>query len=147
MVFENNCRTRDGHVIRDVRVLIADDQPEVRSALRLWLEQTPGFSVIGEAADLSELEKNLEGLSVDMVFLDWELPGTEGKNTMNRLRELYPQATIIVLSSLPEARKEAQEAGADLFVSKTEPPEQLLGAISTWLSHNPVHDKACQAGQ
>jgi DNA-binding NarL/FixJ family response regulator len=112
-----------------MRVLLADNQTKVRSALRLLLEQQPGLSVVGEAADAEDLLAQVEATQPDLVLLDWELPDQGGAATVAGLRTAQPGPVVIVLSGRPEARRATLDAGADAFVSKGDPPERLLAAI------------------
>lgn len=111
-------------------ILIADDQPKVRSALRLLLEQEPGLSVIGEIADAQDLLVQAAATCPDLVLLDWELPTHPShSNLIAALRALCPRLRVIALSGRPEARHAALAAGADAFVSKGDPPEGLLAIL------------------
>ena len=56
-------------------VLIAEDQPKVRRALRLLLEQEPGENVVGETAEAKEQLTQVAAGCPDLVLLDWGLPG------------------------------------------------------------------------
>ena len=113
-----------------MRVLLADDQSKVRSALRLLLEQEPELSVVGEATDADELLAQAETVCPDIVLLDWELPGLSRNDVLSTLRARWPRLKVIALSGRPEARQAALDAGADAFVSKGDPPEQLLVAVN-----------------
>jgi len=112
-----------------VRVLIADDQPQVRSALRLLLRQDPDMVVVGEAGDAEEALELAATQAPDLVLLDWELPGQRNGATLAGLRTVQPGLKVIALSGRPEARQAALAAGADVFVSKGDPPEHLLAAV------------------
>ncbi len=123
-----------------MRVFFADDQIKVRSALRLLLEQEPQlFMVAGEAADAQGLLAQAPAVRPDLVLLDWELPGTKpnGHPAVVRsscelsaaLRASCSPLHVVVLSGWPEARQPALDAGADAFVSKGDPPEQLLAVL------------------
>jgi len=112
-----------------MRVLLADNQTKVRSALRLLLEQQPGLSVVGETAEADDLLAQVEATQPDLVLLDWELPDLGGAATLARLRTAQPGLLVIALSGRPEARQAALDAGADAFVSKGDPPERLLAAV------------------
>lgn len=112
-----------------IRVLIADDQPHVRSALLLLLRQEPDVAVVGEADDTEQALELVAGQQPDLVLLDWELPGRGGTGTLDRLQAARPGLLVIALSGRPEARRAALAAGADVFVSKGEPPERLLAAV------------------
>ena len=112
-----------------VRVLVADDQPHVRSALRLLLAQEPGITVVSEAADAEQALRMMVQQRPDLVLLDWELPGQNSVAMLHALRALRPRLRVIALSGRPEARQAALDAGADGFVSKGDPPERLLAAV------------------
>jgi DNA-binding NarL/FixJ family response regulator len=112
-----------------MRVLLADDQAEVRSALRLLLEQEPGLAVVGEAVDAQDLLSQATVAQPDLVLLDWELPGSPAADLLLALRASCPAAKVIALSGRPEALREALAAGIDAFVSKGDPPERLVAAL------------------
>ena len=112
-----------------MRILLADDQPEVRFALRVLLEQQPGLQVTGEAATVRDLLVQIEMACCDLVLLDWDLPDLKLVGSPSALRKDRPHLTVIALSGRPEARRAALAAGADAFVSKADPPERLLEAI------------------
>ncbi|MHB0875684.1 MAG: response regulator [Anaerolineae bacterium] len=111
-----------------MRVLLADDDGQVCSALRLLLEQVPGVVVVGEARDAESLALEMMAAAPDAVLLDWELPGlSPGPHLAALKADGNPR--LVVLSSRPEAQKAALKAGADAFVSKGDPPETLLAAL------------------
>ncbi len=112
------------------RILIADDQPEVRSALRFLLEQQPSIEVIGEIDNNDDLISWLEQTQPDLVLLDWELSGRSSENTIPELRRNYPGVATIVLDSKPQTEKLAIRAGAAGFMGKNEPAEKLLAIIA-----------------
>ena len=112
-----------------MRVLVADDQSHVRSALRLLLAQEPGITVVSEAADVEQALRMAAEQCPDLVLLDWELPGQNSTTLLHALRAVQPGSRVIALSGRPEARQAALDAGADGFVSKGDPPERLLAAV------------------
>lgn len=111
------------------RILLADDDPAICSALRLLLEQEAGLIVVGEAADASSARQHAATLHPDLLLLDWELPGATGAPPLDSLRTDTPGMQIIALTSRLEARPAALAAGADAFVSKGDSPDRLLAAI------------------
>jgi DNA-binding NarL/FixJ family response regulator len=113
-----------------MRILVADNQPKVRRALRVLLEHQPGLEVVGEAVDGEELLAQLESTSPDLVLLHWRLRGWSAADSLSGLREAYPALAVIVLSGHPEVNEASLAAGADAFVSKADPPELLLEAIA-----------------
>ncbi len=113
-----------------IRVLLADDQPSVRSALRLVLEQEPDVDVVGEVAEGEQLLAQVGIARPDLLLLDWELPGLPAADLLAALRALCPGTRVVALSGRPEARGPALETGARAFVSKGDPPERLLAIIA-----------------
>jgi DNA-binding NarL/FixJ family response regulator len=112
-----------------MRILIADDQPKVRFALRVLLERQPEIEVVGEARDAEELLRQAEATLPDLVLLGWELPGLADSDCLPTLRRICPGLFVVALSCRPDMRRSALAAGADAFASKTDPPERLLVAI------------------
>ncbi|MFO7698834.1 MAG: response regulator transcription factor [Anaerolineae bacterium] len=112
-----------------MRILIADSQPKVRRALRVLLEQAGQAQVVGEAADVPGLLAQIESTVADLVLLDARLPGLAMVELLQVLRRACPGVRVVVLSTRPEVGPAALAAGADAFVSKTDPAEHLLAAI------------------
>jgi DNA-binding NarL/FixJ family response regulator len=116
-----------------MRVLLADDQVWLRSALRLLLEHESNLVVVGEVANASAVAAALARLQPDLLLLDWELPELKTTGARQRLitalRSLQPQLYIIALTSDQEGKTASLTADVDAFVSKAEPPTGLLAAI------------------
>lgn len=130
-------------------ILLADDQPQVRSALRLILEQKDGINVTGECSHLEELVETINAAHADLILLDWELPGLEnGKykkesqayrldiTAIDEIKSHNPGIKVIALSGRPEARQAAMDGRADAFVSKADPPETLQAVLDEMLNHS-----------
>jgi DNA-binding NarL/FixJ family response regulator len=97
-------RTNPSGPARDsptVRVLTVDDQARFRGVARDVIEATPGFEVIGEAADGEEALRAVEDLAPSLVLLDVRMPGLDGIEVARRLRAGHP-GTLIVLISIEE---------------------------------------------
>lgn len=116
-----------------MRLLLADDQIKVRSALRLLLEQEPDLQVVGEAADATELLLAVPEKEPDVVLLDWELPGLPAAQLVRLLLYERPFLKIIAMSSRPEVERLALNAGVPAFLSKSESPEFVLLIIHAFL--------------
>ena len=85
------------------------------------------MTVVAEAADAESLLSQVEQTRPELVLLDWGLQEAAG---FSALRRACPQIAVIVLSGQPGAEEAALAAGAYAFVSKADPPEQLLEAIA-----------------
>ena len=109
-----------------LRVLIADDEPSVRSALRLLLQDEPGVSIVSEVGEVGSLMAQLNLYCPDVMLLDWELPTIRPDRLLPALRMHHPALKVIALSGRPEAGPQSFAAGADAFVSKGSAPDELL---------------------
>jgi DNA-binding NarL/FixJ family response regulator len=111
---------------RRVRVLIVDDDPHVRSAVRLLLENERDVSLVADRATADDLAEHVLRSRSEVVLIDWDLhPDAE----LQRLRRLAPRCCVVALSGRPEERLEALQGGAVSFVSKGDAPESLLAVL------------------
>lgn len=120
-----------------MRVLLADNQVRVRSALHMLLKEELNLSIVGEVAEASDLLAQMKLTHPDLVLLDWELPGLSAINSLPALRDTYPGLVVIALSGRPEARWAALTAGVDAFVSKIDPPEHLITTLHSKIVEKP----------
>ena len=122
-----------------LRIIVADGEDKVRSALRLLIEQERSLEIIGEAAEATALLAGVEAHHPDIVLVDWALPGIEAREMVRLLHLLHSDLTIIVLSGRPEMLQAALDSGADTFVSKGDPPDHLLTALRAIYSSGSCH--------
>jgi two-component system invasion response regulator UvrY len=125
---------------KDMRVFIIDDQAQVRSALRKLLKHRLNMQVVGEAVDTHSLWIELEAARPDVLLLDWGVLGSHPDELLPTLRAHYPRLSVIVMSGQPEVRRAALAAGADAFISKTDPPDQLLALLKE-VRHDSVYQE------
>lgn len=114
-----------------MRILLADDESNVRFALQALLERQPGLEIVGGVGNSRELLSQVKAICPDLVLLDWELPDSTAVALLSELREACPDLAVIALSGRPRARRAALAAGADAFVSKVDSPERLLAALQS----------------
>lgn len=106
---------------------MADGQPEVRSALRLLLQDLH-MQVVGDAANWPAVLAQASGTRPDMVLVDWDLIPKGG--SLIELRATCPAAVVIVLISHLDARRQAAlSAGADSFISKSDTPDRVADRL------------------
>lgn len=112
-----------------MRVLLADNDADVRAALRLLLTHDLEMQVVAEVADASDLRTQAQVTRADLLLLDGALLGARASDVIANLRTLSPCPRIVVLSAHPEARTQALAFGADAFVSKADEPAQLVTTL------------------
>jgi DNA-binding NarL/FixJ family response regulator len=112
-----------------IRILLADESAEIRSALRLLLETRLDWELISEARDMQHVLAQVEDSHPACVILDWNLPGRPTRERISVLRALVPKIKVIVINTHPENRDQVLSEGADAFICKTDPPSKLLAAI------------------
>ncbi|MFG3114297.1 response regulator [Streptomyces sp. NPDC048197] len=114
-----------------VRVLLADDQPLVRSGLRVIMADHPDLEVVGEAATGSEAVRLVGDLRPDVVVMDIRMPGMDGIEA-TRLITAGPATTrVLILTTFDEDDHvyDALRAGASGFVVKDMALDDILAAI------------------
>ncbi len=102
-----------------IRVLLADDYPDLRELMRFQLERA-GFVVIGEATDGQEAVDMAKALSPDVIVLDLAMPKMDGLQALPTLRETSPGSKVIVVSGFANGlmADRVLAAGAARFVEK-----------------------------
>ena len=111
------------------RILIAGSRSLTRSALRLLLQETSSFEVVGEAADSEELLAQVQSRHPHVVLLEWGLPGQPGLELLPALQGRNGRPAVIVLSGRPELEGAVREAGAYAFFNLGKPPRRLLATL------------------
>lgn len=111
-----------------LRVVLADDHHLSRQGLRGMLEED-GVAVVGEAAESGEAAALVASLQPDVVVLDLRMPGASPAETIGRIATAAASARVLVLTAEAEDVLEALAAGADGYLLKDSPADELLGAI------------------
>ena len=115
------------------RILVADDHPVVREGLVAMLETQPDFAVVGEADSGAAVVREVAATSPDVVLLDLEMPGGDGVEALERLRERGAAARAIVFTvfDTDERIVDALRAGAAGYLLKGAPRAEIFQAIRT----------------
>ena len=114
-----------------IRVLIADDTPDIRLLLRAALRMYPGFEIVAEAVDGAEAVKLTTEHQPDAVLLDLAMPVKDGLQAIPEIRISSPDTKILVLSGFTatEMRPEALRLGAHAYIEKGSPPDRLIATL------------------
>ena len=114
-----------------ITVLLVDDHPVVIEGLRKVLATANDIDVAGEAYDAAAALDRARSLRPDVILLDLRMPGASGVQATRRLREQGVNSAVIILTSYGDQAyvRQALEAGADGYLLKSTPPEELIAAI------------------
>jgi DNA-binding NarL/FixJ family response regulator len=127
-----------------IRVLVADDQPLVRTGFRMILEERPDLELVGEAANGEEAVALARQLDPDVILMDVRMPGVDGVEATRRLIDADARARILVLTTfdLDEYVYAAIRAGASGFLLKDVEPAELVDAIRVVAAGNSLFGPA-----
>jgi DNA-binding NarL/FixJ family response regulator len=114
---------------RDLRVLVVDDHPMVRTALTATFEDEDGLTVVGECADGSEVVEAAARLRPDVICMDMSMPTMNGVAATEALRAARSDALIVMLTASPAHRSAVAAAGADALVPKSARGDALLRCL------------------
>jgi DNA-binding NarL/FixJ family response regulator len=114
-----------------ITVAIADDQPLVRSGLRMILEGEPDMEVVGEAADGAQAVALVAARTPDVLLLDVQMPARDGLDAMADIAAAGSATRVIMLTTfdLDEYVYRAMRAGASGFLLKDMAGEDIVGAV------------------
>jgi DNA-binding NarL/FixJ family response regulator len=114
-----------------VRILLADEHSLFREAVRLVLESQPDLTVVGEAGDSSQAEREAARSLPDVALLDLDLTGRGTLRATAQIVEGIPGCRVLILVDQedPGTLVEALEAGATGYLSKNCPLSELIHAV------------------
>lgn len=115
-----------------MRIILADHHPNVLLALNTILSEKTRLQVIGQVADANNLIALALDKSPDLVLIDSELPGQPIAQTIAALHLCRPRPVVIAMSSKPELGRKLLQAGADVFVSKTDQVDWLIETLQKY---------------
>jgi two-component system response regulator DesR len=117
-------------MLNTLRILIADDQQRARHSLIAVLATRFQLADTCEAANGMEAVRCVEECKPDIVLMDVRMPEMDGIEATRIIKTESPHTQVIVLSMYLEYQEAALAAGADAFISKGDPPERLLEALT-----------------
>ena len=115
----------------DIRVLIADDHPLVREAIRNAFEQHSDMSVLAEAGDGEAAVKLTEEFKPDVVIIDIVMPKLTGIQATREIRKVSPNTAVLILTSYDDDRYiiGLLESGAAGYLLKSARGQDLVSAV------------------
>jgi DNA-binding NarL/FixJ family response regulator len=123
--------TGAGSQTRPIRIMIADDHPVLREGVAAVIRSQTDLELVGEAVDGNSAVATFRQLLPDITLMDLRMPGCDGVEATAAIRQEFPTARIIVLTTFSgdALATRALRAGAGAYLLKASPSDELLGAI------------------
>jgi len=124
-----------------IGVLIADDHPIVRDGLSAVINDQADMEVVAEAANGNEAVQLAFEIRPDVLLVDLRMPQMSGLEAIRKIREAWPQARVIVLTTYDgdEDIYRALEGGAQAYLLKSTPRAMLLDTIrAVYMGHKRI---------
>jgi two-component system response regulator NreC len=130
-----------------LRILVADDHAIVRQGLTLLIDSQPDMEVVAQAADGKAALERADSVKPDIVVMDISMPGMNGLVATRALKEIQPDAVIVILTRHGDDAylQELLRAGADGYVLKQSAASELLQAIRATAARGQYLDSALTA--
>ena len=117
--------------LNPIRILLCDDHPMIRLALRSTVGMEPNMTIVGEATNGSEAILMFQKYRPDVVLMDINMPIMDGLEAMVTILDDYPEARFILLTNYDSEEDvfRGLEAGAMGYILKDSPQTTLISAI------------------
>jgi PAS domain S-box-containing protein len=114
-----------------LRILLVDDHEILRAGLAALIGEQADLEVIGQAGDGHRAIELARGLGPDVVVMDVAMPTMPGDEAARQIKAIRPQTRIVALSMFeePGVAQRMRDAGAEIYLPKTGPSDDLLAAI------------------
>ena len=126
-----------------MRILLADQHPDIRLALAILLKKEPGAIIVGSVSEVEELTALAKTTQPDIVILDSNRPGNPTEETLTFLHRLDQRPKILLLSNSTAPLPPTYQANIDAIISKNDPPEILRekfrALFATYFCFKPYH--------
>jgi DNA-binding NarL/FixJ family response regulator len=115
------------HSNHKIKVFIADDSLIVREHLVAMLDELAGIETVGQAENVAEAISGIRILQPDVVILDIRMPGGNGIDVLQNIKqdEVAPMVIILTNYPYPGYRQKCLQAGADFFLDKSTEFDQI----------------------
>jgi DNA-binding NarL/FixJ family response regulator len=114
-----------------INILIVEDNETIREGLKILIDGTDNYHCSATFSNCEDMLKKIKKLEFDIMLMDIDLPGMSGIEGIKKVKVLYPDSIILVLTIYDENERvfEALFAGASGYLVKKTPPSRLLEAI------------------
>ena len=114
-----------------IKIFIIEDDPDIRSAFTLIVDQSKKFKVAGAFESFEEAIKNFTADVPDLVMMDIQLPGTSGIEATKQIKERFPSVEVVIVTVFEDDEMvfEALKAGASGYITKGSNYLELMNAL------------------
>jgi DNA-binding NarL/FixJ family response regulator len=126
---------------RSYRIVLADDQVEVRGALRRFIERDGTFVIVAEVENGAEAIETVHSIQPDALIMDLAMPGVDGMTALAEIMRSAPDTRVVVLSSMVSfngIHAKALALGAIGAYDKYTSPKTVIKALAASLSAMPI---------
>jgi DNA-binding NarL/FixJ family response regulator len=122
-----------------IRIFLAEDHDIVRRGLRALLEAQPGWTICGEASNGMEAVESIGTQGPDVAIVDYALPMLNGLEVIRKLHRTAPRVQLLMFTQHDNEVliKEALQAGARGFLTKSDTDDQIVSAVSALSRRRP----------
>src|SRR5712671_792971 len=126
-------------MVKNLRILIADDHDLMRRGLKALVESHPGWQVCDEAHTGREAIEKAERSKPDVLILDISMPELNGLEAARSIRKASPNTEVLILSVhySDQLIREILEAGVRGYLMKSDPDRDLINALEKLANHRP----------
>jgi DNA-binding NarL/FixJ family response regulator len=127
--------------MKRIAVMIADDHPIIRSAIRKYITKKPFIDLVGEANNGLELLELIKESCPDIAIIDLEMPEMNGYDTISVLSKKFPEIKSIAFSGFLDSVNQQRAISLGVFstVSKNDPPQVLIEAVESAIDGKRFH--------
>lgn len=114
-----------------IKVLLVDDHPLIRQAVRSILEKEADISIVGEACNGKQAIEMVDKLSPNVVMMDYSMPGMDGLEATGKIKALYPDVLVLMLTVLDDDQsiRAIMQAGASGYLVKSVFGQEVIQAV------------------
>ncbi len=114
-----------------IRVLIYEDNPQLREGLTMLIDGSEGFNVVASYKNCNNILSELKTWEPDVLLMDIDMPGVNGIEGLKKVREINQEVKILMLTVFDDNKNvfEALKNGANGYLLKKTPPAKLLEYI------------------
>lgn len=121
---------------KQIRIILADDHPLIRSGIRMALQEEEGVLVVAEAVNGVDVRQMCQVYEPDILLLDLNMPGSTATQTVTYLKQHQPQLKILVLTAYDDEAyiRGMTMLGVDGYMLKDEAPDTVVRAVHAIMS-------------